>query len=447
MGLLVVVLGAVLWQVSVAGAQQLTAGEPFVFQFGEDSVGGVGGSALASNGAAWILAGLPGVPCGFDITEVAPDGAAPPWQVYSVGAPAPWPPYIVPCARLPAALAVSGVRATLAWVSGGTDGQPVSRVFVQRCSEQLACLVYPPQLVARWTWASPPEVGRFTPLVPALASAGRYTVLVFYTLSSADPQMEWAQASGDSRVGAVHSFGVSGDSEPVLVSEPDGRVFAAWFEGCGPGAEKSAVTRIAYAQWTAAAGFSAVQTTPAGRGTSCADLSAAATSTGVTLAWLQGERSHGGPLRLAVWTLTLRGGHASKPTVAYAPGASRFSLAGGSDIVALAPWYNGPGNDPALVQMSVAGKPFTKPAVLDPSSGPPAVSVDSNGNVLATWTDEPPDGNTTQDLAIAPRAGAFSTPRALTLPSDEPDSTPTTIHTIGTRTLITVGFNGLFVNS
>jgi hypothetical protein len=127
------------------------------------------------------------------------------------------------------------------------------------------------------------------------------------------------------------------------------------------------------------------------------------------------------------------------------PGASRFSLAGDADVVALAPWYEGPAGNPAVVLTSVDDRPFGTPIQLDTSSNPPAVGVDSTGDVLATWTSHSSGGIDTQKLSISWHGGPFSTPQPLDLPAN-PTST-STIHTIGTRSLITSEFDGLFVNS
>ncbi|MGD0197607.1 MAG: hypothetical protein ABSC56_06845 [Solirubrobacteraceae bacterium] len=356
----------------------------------------------------------------------------------------------------PATLVAAGSSATVAWITSTGAGTSHERyeIYAQHCSFSGECMDYPARLVASWpsTARVMTENANLPPAVwprPALASSGSSSVLVFDSFGAPEQQMMWAQGSAGSVFGPVHSFGVGGDWDPVAVSEPDGRVFAAWFEGTGSDrdARYSSSVRIAYAQYTPGHGFGAVHTTAAGNGSTCTELAAAPTSSGVTLAWLQGNTPYGTGTQFAdpVWTLKVHDDHASPAKIAYAR-ASTFSLAGGGEVVALAPWYRGNGPNPALVQTSIDGQPFSTPLELDPNAGPPEVGVDSNGDVLATWFAGPSTTSTNsgEELAIAASGAAFSAPVELTLPiapaftASALDGTPAAhLETVGSRSLIT----------
>ncbi len=70
---------------------------------------------------------------------------------------------------------------------------------------------------------------------------------------------------------------------------------------------------------------------------------------------------------------------------------------------------------PALVATSLHGGPFATPVQLDPRAGPPAVSVNGAGDVLATWFSDPSDNldSGTAELAVAAPGGTFAPPTKL----------------------------------
>jgi hypothetical protein len=149
-----------------------------------------------------------------------------------------------------------------------------------------------------------------------------------------------------------------------------------------------------------------------------------ATGDGATLAWRQGNHYFGvinGPTNEKVWVSRQHGGAFSKPR-AVLSGAFTISLAAASDVVAVgaATGTNGPGPTPGWlpavqVTSSVSGAPFSKPVLLDGMANPPNVSVDSAGDVLATWFSDPGDTPLagSEELAVAPPNGSFSAPIAL----------------------------------
>jgi hypothetical protein len=455
---LALILVALLAVPAGALGQQLAVGEPFAFTTDPDAVGIVS-SVLARSGAAWTMAAEPSsVECpGPQISAVAPDGIAEAWIGYiptPAGRSVPGP--FVHCPVSPATLVAAGSSATVAWITATGEGTSHERyeIYAQQCSLRGECLDYPARLVASWpsTARVTTENSNLPPAVwpqPALASSGSSSVLVFDSFGGPDQQMMWAQGSASSVFAPVHSFGVGGDWDPVAVSEPGGRVFAAWFEGIGSdrNALYSSGVRIAYAQYTPGHGFGAVHATAAGKGSTCTQLAIAPTSSGVTLAWLQGNTPYGSGTQFAdpLWTLTVQGDHASKAKIADAR-ASTFSLGGGGDVVALAPWYRGDGANPALVQTSVDGQPFAAPVELDPNAGPAEVGVDSNGDTLATWFAGPSTTSTdgSEELAVAAPGAAFSAPVELMLPvapaftASALDGTPAVhLETVGSRSLIT----------
>jgi len=410
----VALLGLCAAQASAAGAPSLVLGQPFTFT-GEPvgSSASVVASALERDGTAWVLTvNGPAIM----ISARAADG--------TFTAPA----SVSANFAAPPVLAVSDGTATVAWLTVRLTTLQYQRVtvHVRRCTLS-GCA--PGQAVYSWDQTGSPIYLGGGPINPqlAIAGAGGRAVVVFQRFGVPDPQMMWAQSEG-SRFGAAQSFGVQGNADPAIVSEPNGRIFAAWFSDGGfendVDGECPHAAPIDWSQWSPAHGFSPVHSTAAGSGGYCASLNVVATGDGATLAWRQGNHYFGvinGPTNEKVWVSRQHGGAFSKPR-AVLSGAFTISLAAASDVVAVgaATGTNGPGPTPGWlpavqVTSSVSGAPFSKPVLLDGMANPPNVSVDSAGDVLATWFSDPGDTPLagSEELAVAPPNGSFSAPIAL----------------------------------
>jgi hypothetical protein len=439
LAVVVALLGAV---VAWAGAPSLVVGQPFTFA---GSLGGVAAAGLGADGTAWVVRVEGSDPAhrdGFTVSAQASGGKTMPAAFVTtadetlVDAPT---------------LAVSDGIATVVWLT--VDGRTVT-VAARRCTLSGCQGV---QILARW---SASVIGlwnggsAFAVPEPVVASAGSRAVVVFARFGVPHPLVMWAQSDG-SRFGASQSFGVSGNYDPAIVNEPDGRIFAAWFQGGGPQEDAFGEyygTSIEWTQWSSGQGFSRVHTTSAGQTPgfpiTCADLTAAATSTGVTLAWLQGSNSGysiEGPPFLPVWATGQRAGAFSKPADVFPSGASSISLAGASHVVALGVGTVRPLHPrvafPAFVATSVNGGPFGTPVALYPAAGPPSVSVDSTGDVLATLFSDPTQARSTDaaQLTIAAPGGEFGAPTELDIGvsgSEQSALTAPLIDTVGQRSFI-----------
>jgi len=160
----------------------------------------------------------------------------------------------------------------------------------------------------------------------------------------------------------------------------------------------------------------------------------------VTLAWLQGSSVNSiysiyGPPFSPVWVTSQHAGRFSKASDVFPSGASSISLAGAGDVVALGlGTQRGESGDvasPALVATSLHGGRFGTPVQLDPRAGPPAISVDGAGDVLATWFSAP-------TASVRP-AGTFAPPTKLDVGMgggiNSPGGAPS-IDTVGRLSLI-----------
>lgn len=439
----VALLGAV---VARAGAPSLVLGQQFTFGV---SFGGVAASALGSDGTAWVVlveGSDPAARDAFTVSARAATGKTMPAAFVSTADET-----LVDTPTL----AVSDGTATVAWltVDGGAVNVDARRCTVSGCE--------PVRAVASWS------VGRsitglwsagtaFAVPEPVVASVGARAVVVFATFGVPHPLMMWAQSDG-SRFAAPHSFGVSGNYDPAIASEPGGRIFAAWFKGGGLHEDAFGEyygTSIEWSRWSSGQGFSRVHTTSAGQAPgypiTIADLTAAATRAGVTLAWLQGSSANSGygilgPPFSPVWVMSQHAGAFSKPVDVFPSGASSISLAGASDVVALGVGTGRPYRPrvafPALVATSVNGGPFGTPVALYPAAGPPSVSVDSTGDVLATWFSDPTQARSSDvaELTIAAPGGEFASPTELDLgvsDSEQSALTAPLIDTVGRRSFI-----------
>jgi hypothetical protein len=409
-------LGLCVAQASAVHAPPLVLQQPFAFESPVSTQVTVAASGLASDGAAWaVVLNNPGEDTsdsGFTILARAADGTT----VGSVavgGAPD-------TLLNRPT-LTVAGQTATVVWL---TYARSTVAVHARQCTLN-GC--GPGQIVASWRAGDALLQAEYTYPEPAVANADGHVVVVFARFGVPHPQMMWAQASG-SRFGTPRSFGVSGNYDPAIVAEPNGRVFAAWFHGTGgegPGDTAGFFPRgvsIQWSEWSPGQGFGAVAVAHTGNVEAAGELTAAATASAVTLAWLQGGDvySEEGTIGSSVWAMSEHAGHFSPPQDVDGS-AANVSLAGAGDVVALGFADDGgatplePTYHSAMVTTSVDGRPFGRPVELDADAGPPLVSVGGAGEVLATWFADASDTYElgSQELAIAPPGGGFAAPVAL----------------------------------
>jgi hypothetical protein len=315
---------------------------------------------------------------------------------------------------LPSIAATSGVAT---FVSYGSVS-PRSRVEVLRSLRCTPRGCGARQLIARWREVPgrrPVDLTGYPPQPATIISRG--TTVVVFTEGLAARVM-WAQTSGG-RFGPAHSFGVTGQNEPVLVAEPGGRVLAAWLDG-------ATQPWVDWSEWTPGYGFGTVHQLHGAEGPAAANLAAAPDGSEVALAWIQGDNGIPGQDTDPVWVARRHGtGAFTAPIRVFRGSAGMLSFAGADGVLALAfsatpsagDWYADDAHG-ALVERSVQGGPFSPPLDLDPKAGPnPTVTVAGNGDVLATWVTKGP--NSQAILAVAPPSGPFGRRHGLGTDTEE----------------------------
>jgi hypothetical protein len=339
-------------------------------------------------------------------------------------------------------ISVSGPTATFAWLA--YDSKYHTEVEARTCTMS-GCR--PTQTVAIWQairFAAPVFEGGSA---VGIASESGRTVLVFYR-NTGTAQMMWAQAS-DGRFGPVRAIAAprlnsnTAIDIPVVIAESGGRVLALW-----PRYGPNGLVAIGWSIWTGAAGFGAASTIAGAEGHDSDDnLVATAVGGGAAVAWIQGDNvTDPGQEAEPIWLARQHGPGFSNPVRVFAGDAGGLSLAAGDGVLALAFTTAQAGTDvdedgPAMITRSIDGSAFGTPAELAPSAAPfPTVTVDSNGNTIATYDRETrtPQGPTSAaQVAIAAPHGSFQPPIALGAAShndligDQP-----AIHTSGSRSAI-----------
>lgn len=334
-------------------------------------------------------------------------------------------------------IAAAGGSATFVWESAAV-GSGITSVIARRCT-LAGCA--PAHTLGKWVGA-PLFSGGIGELAavpePAVASVGQTTLVVFYRDSQAGPTMEWTQSSGG-RFGPLHSFGVTGSPEPILVSESGGRALTAWLNTTESGAVVHGTVSVEWSLWSASGGFTRLQRVSAGRAHYGGSLVGAAVGSGAALAWIQSPGSSGAGLASQfVWSAREQTRVVGKAAVVSAGPASGLAIAGGDGDVAvifsgnsdLEPVFPTNGS-PVWEATSLAGARFGAPVELDDDAAPaPGVSIAANGAVLASWNSLP---SSDAKLAMAPADGVFETPLTL---GEETDTESPAIHADGARSLV-----------
>lgn len=430
----VVLLGLVAAQVGVADGPAVSVGTPFTVA-ASASEGGVS-SALGPDGTVWAAERR-----GY--TEDAP------FVIVAGGADgSTLGPVSVPVAAGSVSdtpvIATSAGAATFVWETqrNSSAGTAVAVVVSARRCTLAGCA--PVQTLATWRLseggavAFPTGVGVYPE--PAVASVAGGTLVVFQRGGVRAPRMVWAVSEG-ARFGPLHYFGVAGSWDPVLVAESGGRALAAWLNASVGDLQPSNVIRIMWSQWSPGSGFTHPESVKApglalGGESYAGGLVATPLRSGAAIAWFQRNSvtdvTH-------VWVARQGRNSFSEPTSAYTGAATGLSLADADGVLALAfnandGRYGADDGGPLMVETSVDGARFGKPVELDSDTAAfPMVSVDAQGDVLASWSSQSSPPSIAQ-LAIAPAAGSFDAP--ITLGPEKFDDGPVAIDTNASQTVV-----------
>jgi hypothetical protein len=341
-------------------------------------------------------------------------------------------------------IAAAAGSATFVWETqlNSSAGTAVAvAVSARRCT-LAGCA--PVQTLATWRLsgegAVPFPTGIGVNPEPAVARVAGETLVVFQRGGVRAPQMVWAVSDG-ARFGRLHTFGVVGSWDPVLVGESGGRALAAWLNAAAGDLQASNVIRIVWSRWSPRSGFTHPESLRAsgpalGIDSYAGGLVGTPFAGGAAIAWFQRnsvtDDTH-------VWVARQGPNGFTEPTSAYTGAATGLSLAGADGVLALAfnataGIYGADDGGPLMVATSVDGARFDKPVELDGAAAAFAmVAVDAQGDVLGVWSSQSSQSSIAQ-LAIAPAGASFGPP--LTLGPEKFDDGPVAIDTNAGRMVV-----------